>query len=177
MIRLIIIILVFSFKHCPSQIVQKDMYLSVKYIPFTAKPNVRVSESAIHNMQPTKFFSVRNDTINNDSINKIILNKIKLLKKKEGQEISYDLRMECQISVNNENFTFYIDSKKNIILNGNVYSDPEVSNIILENICRPYYSTYLVEERKYWPTTGQKCNDSLEFFKIFPFPPNSLEQK
>jgi hypothetical protein len=142
--------------------------MAVKYLPFTAKHNIRVSESAIHNFQQAKFFSVNNDTIKNDSINSIIFNKIKFLKKQDGEQRTYDLRMECQLFFKDENYTFYIDNRKNIILGGNVYYDLEMANIILENICRPYLTKYFIEEQKYWPNKSQMCNDSLEFLKYFP---------
>lgn len=149
------------------QTYQNKSNFLVKYVPFSSHFNTRVSEKDIELMKSEKFLIVKNDSINNDSINSIIFKKVKLLEKEEGLSKPYDLRMECVIYLDKEFIKFYLDNKKNIIINGRVHSDNQLSDIILNNICRPYFSYYFQEEKSYWPNKSYECNDSIGFLNTF----------
>jgi len=166
--RLLILLIAIGLNCREIQKPSEKIIFSVKYVPFSARFNTRVSEDDINKMETKKLLIVKKDTVENDSVCRKIYEKIKELKQKKGEEKLYDIRMECIISTKENRLKFYLDKNKNIIYNGSVYYSQEIADLIFKNICRPYFAYYLSEETKYWTNSKQECNDSTAFFNYYP---------
>jgi hypothetical protein len=164
--KILILILLFQIEQCSSQITNSRTL--VKYVPFSAKFNIRVSENDMNNIKSSEGTVVKYDTINIDSINKLIGNQLESIKKSSGIYAPYDLRMECTYEYEKKVTKFYFDNKKNIIYSGRIFENQVLYDLIFLNICRPYFSLFLEDEKKYWSSDQRKCDDSIEFYKNNP---------
>ena len=101
----------------------------------------------------------------------ILINKLKRLKKDSipKSEQYYDLRMRCKIISDSMDIdSFYIDNQRRLVYHGIVYKDKDsIVNEVISNLCKPIYTYYIMLEGKFWESSDECCNDSLEFISVF----------
>lgn len=150
----------------------ESYHIQIKYIPFSTKTHLALSENQLNNLKETIYgLQVIETNIESDSITKRIMQEIASLKITDTEsEIHYNLRMQCKI-YNGETLidSFFIDDKNRVVYSGKAYNNTDslVDVLIMDNLCRPLVSYFLLNESLFWNDDMEGCEDSVGFIKAY----------